>query len=238
MGEIEQEKTEQPEAVSDRKDAEPEEKSAPKKAKKPKDVRISENELAELREKAALADEYFDRLLRLQADFENFRKRKEKERLETIKYATEEFVCELVPILSNFERALTAAEKVPGVKGFTEGIEIILKQMKKLLKERGIEEICPIGSPFDPYRHQAVEQVLTNEHPHGHVLEVLQVGYALSDRVVQPAAVRVAAMPTPASETAENEVASEGQAGEQREAGKEAAIEKSDNEIKEGSTNG
>ena len=81
---------------------------ASKKRKKPKEPRISEEELSELKEKAALADEYYDRLLRLQADFENFRKRKEKERLETIKYANEALVCELVPILTNFERGTSS----------------------------------------------------------------------------------------------------------------------------------
>jgi molecular chaperone GrpE len=169
--------------------------------KKPKNVKVSEEELKALREKAALADEYYDRLLRLQADFENFRKRKEKERLEVINYATEALICELVPVLSNFERALGAAEKLPHVKGFVEGVELILKQLKKVLTEHGVEEICPVQSPFDPYRHEAVEKVLTDEHPEGHVLEVVQTGYALKDRVVQPAAVKVAVAATEKSET-------------------------------------
>lgn len=163
-----------------------------KSSKKTKNVKVSEEELKTLREKAALADEYYDRLLRLQADFENFRKRKEKERLDVINYATERFVCELVPVLSNFEMALAAAEKLPHVQGFVEGVELILKQLKKVLTEHGIEEICPIRSPFDPYRHEAIEKVLTDEHPEGHVLEVLRTGYALNDRVLLPAAVKVA----------------------------------------------
>lgn len=163
-----------------------------KSHKKAKTAKVSEEELKTLREKAALAGEYYDRLLRLQADFENFRKRKEKERLDVINYATETLVCQLVPVLSNFERALAAAEKLPHVRGFVEGVELILKQLKKVLTEHGVEEICPIQSPFDPYRHEAVERVLTDEHPEGHVLEVLQTGYALKDRVVQPAAVKVA----------------------------------------------
>jgi molecular chaperone GrpE len=166
-----------------------------KKQKKEKDVRLSEKEFNELKEKAALADEYYDRLLRLQADFENFRKRKEKERLEMIKYATEELVCELVPVLSNFERALAAAQNLTHAKGFAEGVELILKQLKKVLQERGIEEICPLDAPFDPYKHEAVDRIVTDEHPEGHVLEVFQKGYALNDRVLQPAAVKVAAAP-------------------------------------------
>lgn len=172
--------------------AEAAESSHAKSHKKAKTAKVSEEELKTLREKAALADEYYDRLLRLQADFENFRKRKEKERLDVINYATETLVCQLVPVLSNFERALAAAEKLPHVKGFVEGVELIIKQLKKVLTEHGVEEICPIQSPFDPYRHEAVERVLSDEHPEGHILEVLQTGYALKDRVVQPAAVRVA----------------------------------------------
>lgn len=171
-----------------------------KSHKKAKTVKVSEEELKTLREKAALADEYYDRLIRLQADFENFRKRKEKERLDVINYATETLVCQLVPVLGNFERALAAAEKLPHVKGFVEGVELILKQLKKVLTEHGVEEICPIQSPFDPYRHEAVERVLTDEHPEGHVLEVLQTGYALKDRVVQPAAVKVAIAATEKNE--------------------------------------
>ncbi len=167
--------------------------------------RVSERELSELREKAALADERYDRLLRLQADFENFRKRKEREKLDFIKYATETLVCDLVPILSNFERALATAENVPQVKSFVEGVELIIKQLKKVLKDHGIEEICPVGVPFDPYRHEAIEKVITDEHPEGHILEVIQTGYALSDRVIQPAGVKVAAA---ASETEQSEPAS------------------------------
>ncbi len=166
-----------------------------KRQKKGKDVRVSEKEFNELKEKAALADEYYDRLLRLQADFENFRKRKEKERLEMFKYATEELVCELVPVLANFERALAAAENLTHAKGFAEGVELILKQLKKVLQDRGIEEICPLSAPFDPYKHEAVDRVVTDEHPEGHVVEVFQKGYALNDRVLQPAAVKVAAAP-------------------------------------------
>ncbi len=171
-----------------------------KSPKKTKNVKVSEEELRTLREKAALADEYYDRLLRLQADFENFRKRKERERLDVINYATERFVCELVPVLSNFEMAVAAAEKLPHVKGFVEGVELILKQLKKVLTEHGIEEICPLQAPFDPYRHEAVEKVLTDEHPEGHVLEVLRTGYALNDRVLLPAAVKVAIAATEKSD--------------------------------------
>jgi molecular chaperone GrpE len=174
---------------------ESEQGSSRKKERKSKEIRISSEELQQLQEKAALADEYYDRLLHLQADFDNFRKRKEKERLDLIKFSTESFVSRLVPVLCNFERALTVAERVPQVKAFTDGIELILKQLKKILQEQGIEEICPVDVPFDPYKHEAVEKVFTAEHPEGHVLDVLQIGYALNDRVVQPAVVRVAAAP-------------------------------------------
>lgn len=181
--------------------AEVTESSHGKSPKKMKNVKVSEEELKTLRDKAALADDYYDRLLRLQADLENFRKRKERERLDVINYATERLVCELVPVLSNFEMALAAAEKLPHVKGFVEGVELILKQLKKVLTEHGIEEICPLQAPFDPHRHEAVEKVLTDEHPEGHVLEVLRTGYALNDRVLLPAAVKVATAAAEKSET-------------------------------------
>jgi molecular chaperone GrpE len=199
-----------------------------KSPKKTKNVKVPEEELKTLREKAALADEYYDRLLRLQADFENFRKRKERERLDVINYATERLVCELVPVLSNFEMALAAAEKLPHVQGFVEGVELILKQLKKVLTEHGVEEICPIQSPFDPYRHEAVEKVLTDEHPEGHVLEVLRTGYALNDRVLLPAAVKVA--------TAATEKSGTSSPGEKDNAEKQPETEASPDRPEEGNT--
>ncbi len=205
MGETKEENAERAQTGSTEKDVALEQKSdktsGRKKRKKPKEARISDKELGELKEKAALADQYFDRLARLQAEFENFRKRKEKERIALIKFATEGLVCELVPILSNFERALAAAEKVTDAKRFAEGVKLIFKQLKKVLKDRGIEEICPLNAPFDPYKHEAVERVVTDEHPEGHVVEVLQTGYALNDRVLQPAAVKVAASQASEPET-------------------------------------
>ncbi|NQT82916.1 nucleotide exchange factor GrpE [bacterium] len=207
---------------------------ASKKHKKTKEVRISEKELGELKEKASLADDYFDRLLRLQADFENFRKRKEKERLDLIKYATGQLVSSLVPILSNFERALAAAEKVPQVKGFVEGVEIILKELKKLLKEHGMEEICPVNAPFDPYKHEAVEKVITDDHPEGHIVEVLQKGYALNDIVLQHAAVKVAVSP----ETEQEESAAPGPEEEGSHPEETTETEISQDKIEEGKENG
>ena len=136
MGEAEPERADQPEDAPAETESGPVEKgdksAGKKKSRKSKEVRISEKELNDLKEKASLADEYWDRLLRLQADFENFRKRKEKERLDLIKYATEALICELIPVLGNFETALLASENVPQVKGFIEGIELILKELKKI----------------------------------------------------------------------------------------------------------
>jgi len=246
MGEAPEEKIEQPAGESRPEgicsEQKTEEAPAKKKEKKPKVVRIPENELEELRGKASLADEYYDRLLRLQAELENFRKRKEREKLDLIKYATEELVCELVPILCNLERALVAAEKVPQVKRFVEGVELILKQLKNVLKDRGVEEICPVNAPFDPLRHEVIEKVVTDEHPHGHVLEVLQTGYALSGRVVQPAAVKVAAAPAREAETLSGQV-QEGEAAPAASAeGKVEIIEENETDesekIEEGHKNG
>jgi molecular chaperone GrpE len=212
-----------------------------KSRKKEKEVRISEKALGEVKEKAALADQYFDRLLRLQAEFENFRKRKEKERLDVIKYATEGLVCELVPILGDFERAVAAAEKSPPVKSFADGVEMILKQLKKVLKEHGMEEICPINAPFDPHKHEAVDRVITNDHPEGHVVEVFQTGYALNDRVLLPAAVKVAAAPPPPASSSktdekESDFSGSGQVEEHPEEG--SKTETSQDEIEEERTNG
>lgn len=135
-------------------------------------------------------EELNNKLLRLQADFVNFRKRAEKEKESTISYALESFVCSLLPIIDNFQRAMESEDNKEN--GFYKGIEMIYQQLMKVLNENGIEEIKSLGENFDPNFHHAVFMEESDEYEEGKITEVLQNGYILKDRVIRPSMVKVA----------------------------------------------
>jgi molecular chaperone GrpE len=130
-------------------------------------------------------------LLRLQADFDNYRKRIEKERAEDNKRATARVVESLIPTVDSFEHAL-AAHKDDEYAGYRKGFELIYKQLIDHLTKLGVERLEPLGQSFDPHLHQAVDTTPTKEHPDGAILEVFQPGYVYHGRVLRPAMVRVA----------------------------------------------
>jgi len=148
-----------------------------------------QQQLEDYRNKAAEAE---DKQLRSMAELENFRKRKEKERLEHIKYANESLIAEIIPIMNNFDLAFTAAEKNPATHNFAVGVEMILNQMKELLQSYGVSEINPLGQPFNPHLHEAIEHQETQETCDDVVVEVVKKGYMLHERVIQPAVVKTA----------------------------------------------
>jgi len=150
-------------------------------------------ELDALKEKAARAEEHWDRLLRQQAEFDNIRKRLERERIEFQRYAHEDIIADLLGILDDLERSVEAAQnKHENSEAFLKGIEMILAHLYELLKKRGVAPIEATGRPFDPSQHEALLQTETGEHEDGTVLEELQKGYRLHDRVLRTAKVRVA----------------------------------------------
>jgi molecular chaperone GrpE len=173
--------------------------------KKPRQVLINEDQLKELEERSKKADEYYGHYVRARADLDNFRKRAQREREDFVKFANEQLLSEIIPIMDNFERAFTAAEKVPETHNFALGVEMILKQLRDALARYGAETIDPAGQPFDPAKHHAAEPVPTTEHPDNTVVEVLQRGYLLNGRVVQPALVRVAVNPEAAQAAGDEE---------------------------------
>ena len=148
---------------------------------------------AELQKLKAERDTLLDRLARLQAEFENARKRSAKEQQDFREYATLDSVKALLPILDSFERALHASN--PEAADFRSGIELIYKQLQDALSKQGLRPIPAKGEPFDPHLHQAIEVVDTDEAEDHHVLEELQRGYKLKDRLVRPSMVRVARNP-------------------------------------------
>ena len=145
---------------------------------------------SELDKLKAERDTLLDRLARLQAEFENARKRAAREQQEFREYALADAVKALLPILDSFERALQtgAADKAE----FRGGVELIYKQLQDALAKLGLRPIPAKGKPFDPHLHQAIEMVDTREAEDHHVLEELQRGYKLKDRLLRPSMVKVA----------------------------------------------
>ncbi len=127
--------------------------------------------------------------MRLMADFQNFKRRTEKEKSDIYAFANEKIVKELLDVIDNFERALAAGND--GDK-FLEGMEMILKQLLSVLERAGVSEIKCLGEDFDPNFHNAVMTEDSTEYESGKVTEVLQKGYILNSRVVRPAMVKVA----------------------------------------------
>ncbi|MTI84763.1 MAG: nucleotide exchange factor GrpE [Firmicutes bacterium] len=152
-----------------------------------KEIEKLKQELA--REKAQ-SNEHYTRLIRAQADFDNFRKRNQKEKDEFWKYASEPLISELLPVLDNFGRALDAT---PGDgEKFLEGIQMIYRQLYEVLENEGLEVIDAKGEEFDPNKHEAVMQEETDEYPDNTVIEEMQRGYMFKDKIIRPAMVKVA----------------------------------------------
>lgn len=138
-----------------------------------------------------LAEENQNRYLRAQADFDNFRRRTLKEKEELAQYATSKLVGELLPVLDNFQRALQTSGEAAQSDSFAKGVDMIYRQLFQVLEAEGLKAMEPIGQPFDPEHHQAIMQVETDEYEEGIVVEVMQPGYWLKDKVIRPAMVKV-----------------------------------------------
>jgi molecular chaperone GrpE len=158
---------------------------------------------AEMAKLAADFDELRQTLLRRQADFDNYRKRIEKERSEDSKRATARVIEGLIPVVDSFESAL-AAHRETEYENYRKGFELIHKQLLDNLTKLGVERIEPLGKPFDPHLHQALDRAETTDHADGTILQVFQPGYVFHGRVLRPAMVRVAVHPNPASKQAVN----------------------------------
>lgn len=162
---------------------------------------LSPEQIADLQTAAAKADENWERLLRTTADFDNFKKRAAREKIEAAQYANYSLIQKLLPVLDNFEMALAAAQNAGGDKlgSLQSGVQMIQQQLRSALAEAGLEEIDAAGKPFDPNFHEAISQQESAAVPEGNVLQQLRKGYRLKDRLLRPATVIVAKKPaTPA----------------------------------------
>jgi molecular chaperone GrpE len=158
---------------------------------------------AEMAKLTADLEELRQTLLRRQADFDNYRKRIEKERFEDSKRATARVIEGLIPVIDGFEHAL-AAHREPEYDNYRKGFELIYKQLLENVAKLGVERIDPVGKSFDPHLHQALDRAETTDHADGTILQVFQPGYVFHGRVLRPAMVRVAVHPSPASKEAVN----------------------------------
>lgn len=154
-------------------------------------------------------EELMQTLVRRQADFENYRKRVERERQEEGRRGIGRLLSDLLPVLDGFELALRAHDD-PAYEEYRKGLELIYHQLSDALARHGLERIVAAGKQFDPHFHQAIERVETREYPEGMVVEVLQDGFLFHGRVLRPSTVRVAADPRSAggdeSQAVEREV--------------------------------
>jgi molecular chaperone GrpE len=157
---------------------------------------ITADQLHELNQRAAKADDHWERLLRTTADLENYKKRAAREKQDAIKFANESLIEKLIPILDNFDMALSATQNAGGknetVQSLQAGVQMIFQQLKTALKDAGLEEINAQGQSFDPNLHEAISQQESAEVPEGNVVQQLRKGYKLRERLLRPASVVVA----------------------------------------------
>lgn len=145
----------------------------------------------QLEEKAKQADEYLARLQRLQADFDNFRRRSQKEREELADLVTETVICKFLPVIDNLERAIATAKNASGDEQLITGIEMILRQLVDVLNKLNITAIDAVGELFDPQKHEAVMQVSDDSQADDTIIEEFQKGYQLKQRVIRASMVKV-----------------------------------------------
>ncbi|ARK29311.1 heat shock protein GrpE [Halalkalibacter krulwichiae] len=132
-----------------------------------------------------------NRLLRVQADYDNFRRRSREEKESAAKYRSQTVIEALLPVIDNFERALLVKPETEEAKALLQGMEMVYRQFQEALKSEGVEVIETVGQTFDPHLHQAVMQVEEEGFESNQIVEELQKGYKLKDRVVRPSMVKV-----------------------------------------------
>ena len=163
---------------------------------KEKELKNVKEELLEImeivQEKDNFSKEYSRRLERLQADFENYKKRQEKKQKEFIEFANEGLINNLLSVVDNLERSLDSTENEKNAKATKEGIKNTLKGFYNILKKEGVVPMKSVGHRFDPYRHEAIMKTETDKHSEDIVTEEFQKGYYMKSKVLRPAIVKVA----------------------------------------------
>ena len=155
-------------------------------------VSIGRQEYDELLQKTKEFASLQDKLLRSAADFENAKKRLSKERDEFLKFALEEFIYDLLPMIDHFELALSHLNpQDEKMKSMRDGFLLIQRQLMTVLTSRGLKRIDTVGKPFDPHLHESMGHAISEEHPEGTILEELLAGYELNGKLLRPAKVKI-----------------------------------------------
>jgi molecular chaperone GrpE len=166
-----------------------------------------EKEIGELKkrleEKEKEIKEHHDRLLRLAADFDNYKKRAAKEKEDWTKFANEDLIRAILPFIDNLERAVNHAQKVADTGVLIEGVRLTLQQILQSLNKFGLSAFQSVGKPFDPNVHEAMLVIETDQHEPNQVVEEFQKGYLLNDRLLRPATVSVSKSPEKEARTSE-----------------------------------
>jgi molecular chaperone GrpE len=159
---------------------------------------------AEVQKLKSEKEELLQTMMRRQADFENFKKRTERDRSEEAKRGVERLVLDLIPVIDAFDRALQAHDD-PRYEEYRKGITLIRKQLWDSIAKHGVLPIEAAGKSFDPHHHQAIERVESEDYPDGTIVAVFQDGYMFNGRVLRPAIVRVAVHPDDSESSKNNE---------------------------------
>ncbi len=144
---------------------------------------------------SAEKDEIHDQLVRTMADFQNFRKRQQAEQGMIRQYATESLVMTMLPVIDNFSRTVSAAEKGATLESLLTGVKAVEKQLRIILEQQGVHPIQSLGQPFDANLHEALGTVTTEDYEPDTVVDELETGYKMGDKVIRPARVRVSVKP-------------------------------------------
>ena len=158
---------------------------------------------AQLLAQEALAKEKDDLLLRERAELENFKRRMQREKSESLRFASEPLLRDILPVIDNLERAVAHAKESDGSQALVEGVELVLRSLLDTIGRHGVSRVKAKGEVFDPSRHEAVAQVENTELAPNTVLDEHQSGYQLHDRLLRPAMVSVAKAPPPAQQEEE-----------------------------------
>ncbi len=158
-----------------------------------REAKLQELEILQqsLEEKKKLAEDYYNQLLRLKAEFDNFRRRTEREMAAHLNWGKEEMILKQVNLLDVLDRATESAKTSDNMESIRKGLELIHQQFVKMLTDEGVKEFGTEGEEFDPAEHEAVEQV-ESDKPENTIAEVVQKGYSFNSRIIRPARVKVA----------------------------------------------
>jgi len=155
-------------------------------------LKMLEDALREEREKSSAC---LSRLMYLQADFENYRKRVEKETREAVQLGNEKLITNLLGVIDELEMAIQSGKETENKGALLEGVEMVLRKMYATLGQEGLTRIEATGRPFDPSRHEAISKVPTKDYAEGTVIEEVRKGFMLKDKVIRPSIVKVALAP-------------------------------------------